>query len=272
MIVYVPFIVLYLVYGSRPYDTPLVGGFFPTPTNTPVFTSTPTITYTPTQSTIPTLAYVLPATYYPTSTALYQSNGVPSGFPFITDKGSYYLTGQRVLFSYYFPDLGGVNCHADNWVDGRCKNVTASKVVGWREYLGKGLAIHSDMYDELPFGSQVYVVNPPSIAGTYTVVDLCCGCKNQNGYYFDFLFTDMPAGVSWSYNVDFVVTRYGWDVELITVPAPVCLDAPYTATPSRIPSLATATSKRLFTSTVIPSFTPTLTVTSTELPSLTPTP
>lgn len=262
---------LYLVYGQRPHDLPVVGGLFPTVT--PTFfsvtsTNTPTATSFIDASDVTPL-YVLPAfiltqnaissavpSFVPTQTPAINSYGLPSGFPFITDRGDFYTRLNRVLFSYYYPDLGGVNCHEDNWSNGHCADVTASKVVGWREYMGKGIAIHSDLYDEIPYGSQIYVVSPPQIAGIYTVVDLCCGCKNQNGYYFDFLFEGMPDGLGWSYNVDFVVTRYGWDVQLMDVPVPNCgLYYPdNTSTPE--PTISpTYTSEPVFSATPYPTYT-----------------
>lgn len=272
LILYIPFVAFYLIYGSRPYDAPVVGAFFPSPIPPTVDWSlflTPSVT--PTIEVTNTPLYVIAPTYsYPTQTPAFQSNGIPSGFPFITDKGDFYTRVNRVLFSYYYPDLGGVNCHEDNWVNGQCKDVTASKVVGWREYLGKGIAIHSDMYSQIPYGSQIYVVSPPQIAGIYTVVDLCCGCKNQNGYYFDFLFTSMPQGLGWSYNVDFVVTRYGWDVQLIDVPAPNC--GQYISNPTQTLTqqiIQQSTQTPLPTYTHFPTYTPFVIDTST--PTLFPT-
>lgn len=233
LIVYIPFILLYVFYGQRPHALPLVGGLFPSPTPTPFLTHTPTTTptsmFTPTPKYTP--AYVLPSTLTPV--VLFDVNN----FQFITDRGDYYKNGQRFLFSYYFPDLGGVNCHEDNWVGGQCKNITASKVVGWREYLGKGVAVHSDTLQLLPYGSTFYVLNPPSIAGFYTVVDLCCGCKKGNQYYLDFLFPSMPSGVDWSYNVDLLISRIGWDGSIpVDIRNVSCADETPTPFPSSIPT------------------------------------
>lgn len=261
---------LYVLYGQRPYALPVVGGLFSSPTPTAIMTNTPMVTLTVSDLFITstprfTPAYVLPPTLTPENLVN------PLNFPFIVDRGNFYRNLNRVLFSYYYPDLGGVNCHEDNWVDGHCKNVTASKVVGWREYMGSGVAVHSDMLQYLPYGTQFYVTNPPAIAGFYTVVDLCCGCKHDTSYYFDFLFDNMPDGVNWSYNVDYYVSRIGWDGSIPPSTATVICPPPVPTLAVTLTSVSTQT-PYVITATFQPSFTPTFLALDTPVPSFTVTP
>jgi hypothetical protein len=203
-----------------------------------------------------TSSYSLPldprVTPSPTLSAL--SAYFPFPFPVILDQGDFYRQLNYVHFSYYFPDLGGVNCHIDNWVNGHCKNVTASHVVGWREYMRKGIAVHPDMLSALPFGSMLYVTQPPEIAGYYTVVDLCGGCLINGNYYFDFLFDSMPSNITWSVPVNYGVIRIGWD------------GAFPTSTSYVIPTLSYSTITPTFTPSQVPTETPLILPTSTFLP------
>lgn len=265
IIVYVPFVAFYLIYGSKPYEAPLIGQYFPTPTITPL-TVVPTRTsaydfllpsgsFTRTPS--PTPWHLFPEIISPTAVS-----DIPVGFPFIRDQGSWYMSGQRVQFSYYYPPLGGVNCHEDNWVNGKCKNVTASGQ-GWQEYMGKGVAVHPDMLDLLPFGSLVYVVYPVQIRGYYTVIDLCGGCLIDGRYYFDFLFPSMPEGLNWSVDVDFLPVRIAWDGKFPPTRTPVPLSS-FTPTGTQTPIYIVITA--------VPTDTPIPTQTVTSVPSFTSTP
>lgn len=92
-------------------------------------------------------------------------------------------------YSYYYPDLGGVNCHEANWNGQNCANTTASGK-GWREYLHKGIAIHWDFLEDLPFGTIIEVTSPEEVKGIYEVIDICSGCRPKmegQPYYIDFL-------------------------------------------------------------------------------------
>lgn len=281
LIIYVPFVVLYLVYGSRPYDMPVVGSYFPTPTYTLTPTSIskgesyvlPALSPTPASSVVP--GYVLPPQYSATRTPDSLSGyGFGFAFPVITDQGVFYTSVNQVLFSYYYPDLGGVNCHTDNWLGDRCKDTTASGE-SWRFYLGKGLAIHPDMFSKLPYGSIVYVTSPASIRGYYTVIDLCGGCLINGNYYFDFLLPDMPAGLTWSKPVSYGVIRIGWDG---VFPTPTFTSLPtWTPSPTGTPTVTqtlVGTSSPTWTSTVTqtlvdtpsPTWTPTVTPTVLDTP------
>lgn len=276
IIFYVPFLALYLVYGQSPYNLPVIGGYFPSPTPTLLSTSTlvyvtpELVTYTPTR----TPKYSIPSFYL--SQTPVDNYGFPFDFPVILDMGEFYKGLHKVLFSYYYPDLGGTNCHDDNWVNGKCKNITASKLVGWREYMGKGIAVHPDMLEKLPFGSMIYVSRPASIKGFYTVVDLCGGCLIENNYYFDFLFDRMPDGLNWSVEVNYGVVRIGWDgvmptktpVETLQAVTPTPTNTPYvitqvvTPTPTFTPVYIVVTPT--YTPTVTPTFTPTPEILFTE--------
>lgn len=264
-IVYIPFIVLYAMYGSKPHEAPVIGQYFPTPTPTfltpvPTFTSVFSLnnkTITPSPTSIYLWGTPVP-TFQPSSV-------IPAGFPWIKDKGQWYMEGQKVQFSYYYPPLGGTNCHEDNWFNGKCKNITASSQ-GWKEYLDKGIAVHPDMLSLLPFGSMVYVVNPEPIRGLYTVVDLCGGCFINGKYYFDFLFDTMPAGLNWSVDVDFLPVRIGWDGEFPPTSTPYIIGPTNTSTPT--PTIAPI--YIVITNTPLP--TSTLEPTSTPAPTFTPTP
>lgn len=167
--------------GAR--SNPLVDGISsgPTATATPEFV---TATMAPTITPYPT-ATGLPATVTPTPA--YQS--------------------VHVLYSYYNPDLGGVNCHSANWDGSKCADTTASGIK-WSEYMGRGVAIAPSWYNAgLGYGSILRVVAPDAIAGDYTVIDLCSGCEANNWpdrqYRLDFL--DDRQRLTWAYPVDLLI-------------------------------------------------------------------
>jgi hypothetical protein len=203
-----------------------------------------------------------------TSTLAITSTGTPGTpfltFPFVSHLGDYYLSEHMVFFSYYYPDLGGVNCHEDNWQNGRCKDTTASGM-SWRNNMGKALAVHPDMLEILPYGSVVRVTDPAPIAGDYMVIDLCGGCNINGYYYFDFLFYEMPVGMNWSDPLTFQVMRVGF-LNLLSTP---------TLTPvyQYLPTWTLTASPIVETSTVvIPSETPTVTFTIAPSETVTQTP
>jgi len=209
-------------------------------------TQTHLATFTPPTSTITQTITLMPGI-----------TGTPFlSFPFVTHLGEFYLFEHTFLFSYYYPDLGGVNCHSDNWQNGRCKDVTASGM-SWRQNIGKALAIHPDFLDILPYGSVVRITSPAPIAGDYMVIDLCGGCNINGYYYFDFLFTEMPVGMNWSDPVNFQVMRVGFLNLLPTSTLTPVYDYLPTATPTA-------------TGTEVPTQTPYIVVV-TETPSMTPT-
>ncbi|MCD4760066.1 hypothetical protein K8R33_04205 [archaeon] len=113
------------------------------------------------------------------------------------------------LYSYYNPALGGVNCHEDNWDVNyeMCKNTTASGK-GWKEYIKKGVAIHPDLLNDLPFGTIIEVTDPIELVGEYEVIDLCMGCLPRGidqYYYIDFL--DRIQVLAWSEEVKIKVKK-----------------------------------------------------------------
>ncbi len=165
------------IVGSLGLESPVVPGVgLPTSTVLPVQEITPTLTFIPS----------------PTVTASVVAPVVMQG-----------------LYSYYFPDLGGVNCHGDNWIDDKCKNTSASSM-GWRDKLGWAVAVSPTEYGGgvpvFPYGSWLVVTSPAEIAGRYLVFDLCQGCYRSDGFlYFDFL--DNTQKLEWStpilYYVDY---------------------------------------------------------------------
>lgn len=110
--------------------------------------------------------------------------------PSPTDEEEGYLY-YKFGYSYYFPDLGGVNCHEDNWnvETFKCKDVTASGK-SWRQNMKRGVALHYDQLFDLPFGTLIQVLKPVEIAGYYEVIDICPGCNPRyegQHYFIDFL-------------------------------------------------------------------------------------
>lgn len=264
-IVYIPFIVLYWMYHNQPYNAPVIGQFWPTPTVYSLSMSDALLTVTNMPKTItPTNSSfmgVLPS--YGTVTL------TPLGHPaFFYSLPVWYRSQHEFLFSYYYPPLGGVNCHPDNWINNTCKDTTASGQK-WSSYMGAGIAIHPDWLDEMPYGTQIIVSSPSEIAGTYTVIDLCGGCLINGNYYFDFLEPSMPSGLSWSVPVRWSVIRVGWDNSFppTSTPAPLVL-ASSTSLPTITPWVVTATP----VSTIVPTYTFYPTYTLPVVETLTPEP
>jgi hypothetical protein len=123
-------------------------------------------------------------------------------------------------YSYYYPDLLGVNCHDNNVLsDGTCANTTASGQ-GWRDYVGKGVAIpvtYSTVFSSelgarwceyyklpcIPFGSVIRVHYPSVLAGDWYVVDTCGACDDRHNsgiVYIDFL--DIQQRAAWGSPVE----------------------------------------------------------------------
>ncbi|MCJ7696506.1 MAG: hypothetical protein MUO40_13935 [Anaerolineaceae bacterium] len=123
-------------------------------------------------------------------------NTVPQTMVVITPTPDYNMTDETVDFytfgySYYFPDLGGVNCHTDNWniETEKCSDVTASGK-SWKQNMYRGVAVHYDMLYDLPFGTLIEVIKPDEVKGWYEVIDICPGCTPRyegQVYFIDFL-------------------------------------------------------------------------------------
>lgn len=115
----------------------------------------------------------------------------------------------RFKYSYYYPALGGVNCHPDNWNEEKqtCKNLTASGI-GWIENIGRGVAIAPSLLKDLPYGTRLDVVSPESIKGIYYVIDLCGACDNSPpGEYKWIDFLDNKQRLNWGDEVVAYVFR-----------------------------------------------------------------
>ena len=109
----------------------------------------------------------------------------------------------KLGYSYYYPDLGGVNCHSNNWDEEnfRCSDITASGK-SWRENMYRGVALHYDMLRDIPFGTNIKVVSPEEIKGWYEVIDICPGCGPRyegQTYFIDFL--DDRQRLAWGQEV-----------------------------------------------------------------------
>lgn len=99
-------------------------------------------------------------------------------------------------YSYYFPPLGGVNCHPDNWHDNYCDDITASGEQ-WTKYIGRGVAVPVQWADKIPLMSVIRVLDNTVMEGEYTVVDFCGDCIKSEGHiYFDFL--DNRPRLNWT--------------------------------------------------------------------------
>lgn len=125
----------------------------------------------------------------------------PTAVPSVTPTPAYQEVS--VLYSYYNPELGGVNCHSANWDGSHCADTTASGI-RWSEYLGRGVAIPPSWLEAgIAYGSILRVVDPSTIAGDYTVIDLCGMCETSywpdGQWRLDFL--DDRQKLSWAYPV-----------------------------------------------------------------------
>lgn len=101
-----------------------------------------------------------------------------------------------VGYSYYFPPIGGINCHPDNWVDNYCLDITASGL-RWSEYIGRGVAIPIQWADDIPLLSVLRVLDNVIMAGDYVVLDYCGDCIKSEGHvYLDFL--DNRPRLNWT--------------------------------------------------------------------------
>ena len=66
-----------------------------------------------------------------------------------------------------------MNCHSANWDGSHCADTTASGI-RWSEYIGRGVAIPPSWLEAgIGYGSILRVIDPSTIAGDYTVIDLC---------------------------------------------------------------------------------------------------
>ena len=120
-----------------------------------------------------------------------------------------YANVYHIAYSYYNPNLGGVNCHTANWTGSRCNDTTASGIK-WSDYLDRGVALPPSYLQVLGYGSRILVTSPDPMKGIYTVVDMCCGCEaanwKDNTYRLDFL--SLTQKLTWAYPVTFQVLDY----------------------------------------------------------------
>ncbi len=106
------------------------------------------------------------------------------------------------VFSYYYPDLGPPNCHADNWDGMHCKDITASGQ-SWFHNLGKGFAAPPWWKEQVAYGTVITVTEPKQLAGDWIYLDdcaLCAGSYWKDGIdRLDFLMA--YQAVSWETKV-----------------------------------------------------------------------
>lgn len=166
------------------WGSPFVVSTSPTPTLPIIPTLSPTLTLSPIPAPSPT------PTPTPTPT-LIPIPAIPTLPPVYA--GAY---------SYYYPPLGGANCHPANWSDERqsCADVTASGLP-WTAYIGRGVAIPPSRWDAWRL-CVLTVLYPPTIAGDYLIIDVCPAC--EQGDYLDFL--DSAQRLPWTYPVAYYVT------------------------------------------------------------------
>jgi hypothetical protein len=125
----------------------------------------PTPTFTPV-AVVPTPTRVLPA-------------------PTLTPTPSVAPRHAVVLgYSYYWPPLGGANCHSDSWQDGRCSAVLLG--LPWERWEGIGIALSPDLLRYIPLGSCVMATLPDGKKEYRIVADVCPLCST-NGSWVDFL-------------------------------------------------------------------------------------
>lgn len=98
-----------------------------------------------------------------------------------------------VYYSYYYPPLGGVNCHTANWINGECADTTASGQK-WTVWLNAGGAACPLSW---PIFTTFEVLSPTLKAGVYTCVDYCPACGNSQAHYWIDFLTDSQE-LEWS--------------------------------------------------------------------------
>lgn len=139
----------------------------------------------------------------------------PSAVPTSTQtKNIVGLDGKSYVvgYSYYNPDLGGVNCFPGNVLaNGGCANVTASGFT-WRDYIGKAVAVAPYWLSVWGYGSVIRVLHPDVLAGDYTIIDRCAACDKANWIAYDnrdrIDFLDTSQRLVWDYDITFILVKY----------------------------------------------------------------
>jgi hypothetical protein len=110
-----------------------------------------------------------------------------------------------VYYSYYYPPLGGANCHTANWVNGECADTTASGQK-WTTWLNAGGAACPLSW---PIFTRFEVLSPTLKAGVYTCVDYCPACGNSQAHYWIDFLTDSQE-LEWSYPMEIRLLSIGY--------------------------------------------------------------
>jgi hypothetical protein len=116
---------------------------------------------------------------------------------------------HTVGYSYYNPDLGGVNCADSNWNGTTCADVTASGM-SWRDNVGHAVAVPPRWLLLWGFGSVIHVTSPETIVGDYIIIDKCSACDLANWANridrIDFL--DTKQRLAWAQTVTFYLAKF----------------------------------------------------------------
>ena len=147
--------------------------------------------------------FIVAATDAPTVVASATPTLVPTAV--VTPTSEYKTDVLEVRYSYYNPDLGGVNCHTANWNGYSCADTTASGIP-WRAYVGKAVAVPPSWLGIVSYGSVLRVLEPDPIKGDYVVIDICNWCETNywpdHTWRLDFL--DTAQRLPWAFPVKVV--------------------------------------------------------------------
>jgi hypothetical protein len=162
------------------------------------------VTASPTKVPYPVVFHEVRDTQMPAIVATVQATDIPEEKVSIMAPT---ITPQPVkwLYSYYWPDLGGVNCsqHLDD--SGSCAALMASGKP-WRAWVDRGVACPS----EYPLGTRFRVLSPLQLYGEWTCVDRggAIVCKD-GACYLDFLH-EPPQRVDWNSEITLEIIPSDW--------------------------------------------------------------
>jgi hypothetical protein len=141
-------------------------------------------------------------TVQPTSTLQAQATPKSKGI-----DGQVYVVG----YSYYNPDLLGINCFSGNVTSSGCADTTASGF-RWSDYMRRGVAVPDIWLTRWGFGSVIRVLSPDILSGVYTIVDKCAACDWHNWTAYDKRdrvdFLDTIQRLPWDADVKFILESW----------------------------------------------------------------
>lgn len=119
---------------------------------------------------------------------------------------------KAFAYSYYYPALGPPNCFGNNWIDGKCLDMTGigEKWSIWLDNFGAGCPI-----SDFQKGDKFEVLYPPEIQGIYTCVDICIGCNRSDTptVWIDFLHSYRRLVWGYPVAVRMLDEKYPYDYE-----------------------------------------------------------